>query len=160
MLIHHVFLFTLCSDAQSCPTLCNPMDCAHQDPLSMGFSSQEYWSGLPSSSSRGSSGPKDRTHISRMSCIGRQIVYPRQHLGSHYSCHQISKINETASELLVTSASGIITSLTFNVLWWKKVHTCHQQKYLPLFSRQIILSNNLFWFYYNENSLPGLSVPP
>ena len=44
-MIHHVFLFTLCSDAQSCPTLCNPMDCAHQAPLSMGFSSQEYWSG-------------------------------------------------------------------------------------------------------------------
>ena len=33
---------------QSCPTLCNPMDCvAHQVPLSMGFSRQEYWSGLP-----------------------------------------------------------------------------------------------------------------
>ena len=32
---------------QSCPTLCNPMDCvAHQVPLSMGFSRQEYWSGL------------------------------------------------------------------------------------------------------------------
>ena len=24
-----------------------PMDCAHQAPLSMGFSRQEYWSGLP-----------------------------------------------------------------------------------------------------------------
>ena len=33
--------------AQSCPTLCNPMDCSHQIPLSMGFSRQEYWSGLP-----------------------------------------------------------------------------------------------------------------
>ena len=34
--------------AQSCPTLCNPMDCvAHQAPLSMGFPRQEYWSGLP-----------------------------------------------------------------------------------------------------------------
>ena len=31
--------------AQSCPTLCNPMDCS---PL--GFSRQEYWSGLPSPS--------------------------------------------------------------------------------------------------------------
>ena len=32
---------------QSCPTLCLPIDCNHQAPLSMGFSSQEYWSGLP-----------------------------------------------------------------------------------------------------------------
>ena len=31
---------------QSCPTLCNPMDCSPPGPLSMGFSSQ-YWSGLP-----------------------------------------------------------------------------------------------------------------
>ena len=30
---------------QSCPTLCDPMDC--QTPLLMGFSRQEYWSGLP-----------------------------------------------------------------------------------------------------------------
>ena len=34
--------------AQSCPTLCNPV--AHQAPLFMGFSRQEYWSGLPFSS--------------------------------------------------------------------------------------------------------------
>ena len=70
------------SVAQSCPTLCNPMNCStpglpvhhqlpeftqirfrhdqlfatpwtvvHQAPLSMGFSKQEYWSGLPFPSS-------------------------------------------------------------------------------------------------------------
>ena len=32
---------------QSCLTLCNPMDLAGQAPLSMRFSRQEYWSGLP-----------------------------------------------------------------------------------------------------------------
>ena len=31
---------------QSCLTLCDPMDCSLQAPLSMGFSRQEYWSGL------------------------------------------------------------------------------------------------------------------
>ena len=37
-----------CSVAQSCLTLCDPTDCvAHQAPLSMGFSRQEYWSRLP-----------------------------------------------------------------------------------------------------------------
>ena len=35
------------SVAQLCPSLCNPMDCAHQAPLSLGFSRQEGWSGLP-----------------------------------------------------------------------------------------------------------------
>ncbi|CAI9169360.1 unnamed protein product [Rangifer tarandus platyrhynchus] len=33
--------------AQSSPTLCDPWTVAHQAPLSMGFSRQEYWSGLP-----------------------------------------------------------------------------------------------------------------
>ena len=32
---------------QSCPTLYDRMDLAHQTPLSMGFSRQEYWSVLP-----------------------------------------------------------------------------------------------------------------
>ena len=33
--------------AQSCPTSATPWTVAHQAPLSMGFSRQEYWSGLP-----------------------------------------------------------------------------------------------------------------
>ena len=32
--------------AQSCPTLATPWTAALQAPLSMGFSTQEYWSGL------------------------------------------------------------------------------------------------------------------
>ena len=30
-----------------CPTLCGPIDCSLQASPSMGFSGQEYWSGLP-----------------------------------------------------------------------------------------------------------------
>ena len=33
--------------AQLCQTAFNPMNCSHQAPLSMQFSRQEYWSGLP-----------------------------------------------------------------------------------------------------------------
>ena len=33
--------------AKSCPTLATPWTVALQAPLSMGFSRQEYWSGLP-----------------------------------------------------------------------------------------------------------------
>ena len=33
--------------AQSCPTLATPWTTAHQAPPSMGFSRQEYWSGVP-----------------------------------------------------------------------------------------------------------------
>ena len=37
----------VCACAQLCLTLCDPMDCSLQAPLSMGFSRQEYWNGLP-----------------------------------------------------------------------------------------------------------------
>ena len=41
---------------KSCPTLAIPWTVACQAPLSMGFSRQEYWSGLPFPS------PGDRPH--------------------------------------------------------------------------------------------------
>ena len=36
----------VCSVAQSCLTLCDPLDLAYQASLSMGFPRQEYQSGL------------------------------------------------------------------------------------------------------------------
>ena len=51
---HHVpnvaewcFQTPLFSVIEACPTLCNPLTVAHQPPLSIGFSRQEYGSGLP-----------------------------------------------------------------------------------------------------------------
>ena len=64
---------------QSCPTLCDPMDCvACQAPLSIGFSMQEYWSGFQYSAtsfSRGSFQPRDRTCVSSVSCTGKRALY-------------------------------------------------------------------------------------
>ena len=41
----------MCACGRLCPTLfATPWTAAHQVPLSMGFSRQEYWSGLPSPS--------------------------------------------------------------------------------------------------------------
>ena len=37
----------VCLVAKLCLTLCNPVDCSPQAPLSMGFCRQEYWTGLP-----------------------------------------------------------------------------------------------------------------
>ena len=48
---------------QSCLTLCDPIDRAHRAPLSLGFSRQEYWSGLPFPSSR------HACMLSRFSCV-------------------------------------------------------------------------------------------
>ena len=43
-----------------------PWTIAHQAPLFMGFSRQEYWSGLPFPFSRGSSRPRDQTQVSHI----------------------------------------------------------------------------------------------
>ena len=69
----HIHIHTCCClVAKSYPTLCNPMDCSRQASLSMGFSRQEYWSGLPFPSPE-CSWPRDGTHVSY---IGRcRILY-------------------------------------------------------------------------------------
>ena len=67
--------------AQSCQTLI-PGIVAHQSPLPMEYSRQEYWSGLPFPSSGDLPNPGIGTGFSCISCIGRQILLPLSHLGS------------------------------------------------------------------------------
>ena len=68
-----IFVFLMLSfkptSLQSCPTLCDPVDCSLPGS-SVGFSRQEYWSGLPFPPSP----PRDQTHVS---CISRRILYHR-----------------------------------------------------------------------------------
>ena len=53
-----------------------PWTIAHQAPLSMGFSRQEYCSGLPFPPPGNlPDRPRDRTLVFCVSCIGRQILY-------------------------------------------------------------------------------------
>ena len=47
-----------CLVTQSCPTLCNTMDCSPPGSSVHGFSRQEYWSGLPFFSPRDLSDPR------------------------------------------------------------------------------------------------------
>ena len=61
------YIYYACMHAkslQSCPTLCEPMDVAHQAPLSMGFSREEYWSDLPCPPLGGPSQTRDQTRVS------------------------------------------------------------------------------------------------
>ena len=62
-LLSHVWLFG------------TPWTVARQAPLSMGFSRQKYLSGLPCPPPRWSSRPRDRTHITYVSCIGKRVLY-------------------------------------------------------------------------------------
>ena len=65
----------VCSVAQSCPTLCGLM--GYSPPGSSAhriFQARILeWVAMPFS--RGSSKPRDQTHVSYVSCIGRQILF-------------------------------------------------------------------------------------
>ena len=63
---------------QSCPTLCDSMDYSPQVPLSMEFSRQEFWSGLPFPSP----GHLPSPGIEPRLLHGRQILYCLSHKGS------------------------------------------------------------------------------
>ena len=71
-----------CLVAQSCLTLCNPMDCSPPGSSVRGISKTRILEWVAISSSRGSSRPGDRTHVSCISWEGRWILYHLCHLGS------------------------------------------------------------------------------
>ena len=54
--------------AQLCLTLSNPVDCSPRSPPSMGFSRQEYWSGVPFSS------PGDLASLASAELAGRLLT--------------------------------------------------------------------------------------
>ena len=64
---------------QSCPTLCDPMDCSPPGSSVLGILQARIleWAAMPSS--RGSSRPGDQTCFSH---LGRLVHYHERHLGS------------------------------------------------------------------------------
>ena len=73
----------VCAGGQSCLTLCNPMDCAHQVLLFMEILQARILECVAISFSRASSQPKDWTHVS---CIDKQILY-------HYDTWETNETN-------------------------------------------------------------------
>ena len=64
-----------CMHVQSCLTLCDPMDCSSPVSSVHGISQARILEWVSISYSTGSSRPRDRTDVSCISCIGRQILY-------------------------------------------------------------------------------------
>ena len=62
-----------CSVAQSCPTLCDLMDCSRPVSSVHGISQARILEWVDISSSRASPPPRDRTSISCVSCIAGQF---------------------------------------------------------------------------------------
>ena len=66
---------TMCLVTQSCLTLCNPMDCSPPGSSVHGILLARLLEWVTISSSRKSSQPRDRTCVSGISCIGRQVLH-------------------------------------------------------------------------------------
>ena len=62
-----------CSVAQSCMTLCNPMDCSLPGSSILRILQARIPECVAMPSSRGSSQPRDQTQVSCVSCIGRRF---------------------------------------------------------------------------------------
>ena len=60
---------------QACLTLCDPMDCIPPGSSVHGSLQARILEWVTMPPSKGSSWPRDQTHISYVSCIGRQILY-------------------------------------------------------------------------------------
>ena len=67
---------------QSCPTLCNPMNCSLPGSSVHRILQARILKWVAVSSSRGSSQTRDRIHFSWVSCIGRWVRYHSCHGGS------------------------------------------------------------------------------
>ena len=81
-LSHLLVTITLCKHAkllQSSPTLWDPMDSSQPGSSVHGILQARILEWIAFSFSRRSSQPTDQTHISSVSCIGRQVL--------HHQCH-------------------------------------------------------------------------
>ena len=96
---------------QSCPTLCNSMDCSLPGPNVHGILQPRIleWVAMPSS--RGSFLPRDRTCMSYVSCIGRKVLY---HLVPPWSYWE----NFLNLYLLISKMDVIVTSVYFSLFHW------------------------------------------
>ena len=65
----------VCMSAQSCLTLCDPMDCSSPGSSVQGILQARILKWVAISSFRGSSQPRDWTCVSCISCISRLILY-------------------------------------------------------------------------------------
>ena len=85
----------------SCVQLCVTLwTVALQAPLSMGFSSQEHWSGLPCP-------PGGRICISYISYIGRRVLYHWHLLGSSVQFSSVTQLCPTLCNPVNRSTPGL-----------------------------------------------------
>ena len=111
--------------AQLCPTLCDSWTVAHQTPPSMGFSRQEYWSGLlfPSPGDLPDSGIEPGSPaLQADSWLSEPPGKPQKihrHLKKHYSRPVISVITIYSEEIIRCTDTYVYWSVAHKDKNWK-----------------------------------------
>ena len=112
---HHLLLADSCSAAkslQSCPTLCDPIDGSPPGSSVPGILQARTLEWVAISFSRGSSWPRDQTHVSCISCTGKWIL-------SNWPPWEVPYIESTQCELLrrFINWQGEICDTTVFLVW-------------------------------------------
>ena len=94
----------VCVCIQWYPALCDLMDCGPPGSSVHRISQARILDWVAISFSRGSSWPRDQTHISCISYIGRWILYQLNHLGSPPYV-QISPLNKDKSPIALKAST-------------------------------------------------------
>ena len=138
------YFAVLCLATRSCPTLCNPIDCSCQAPLSMGILQATTLEWVAISFSRGSSPPRNQTGVSCM--VGRflpaelpgESLYPLQwakavHKISQYWLCLINKALLLMTSTLIPENMGLQLSLnTFlKDIYIIYIHTSVRKRKIP-----------------------------
>ena len=125
-----------------------PMDCSPPGSSVPGILQARILEWVAISFSRESSQPRDRTWVSYVSCIGRQALYHKRHLGS-YSC----LISGNCFWLLSLRCNSKITTFG-NPSHWKVTRIPTGAKVRFAVNYLIIYFNNLFIsvIYFSNDS--------
>ena len=117
-----------CSFAQLCSTLCEPMDCSPPGLSVHGISQARIlvWVAVPFS--KGSSQPRDWTHISCVSCITRQITILSEIAWVELQSHRLCRRKEVL-KLRGWWVEGILISLIHFFSEDKKICFTYTQIY-------------------------------
>ena len=107
---------TMCLVAQWYLTLCNPMNCSLPGSSVHGMFQARILEWVAISSSRGTSQPRDQTHISCISCIGKWILYHWAIWKAHIDLQVLSNYQQ-CSESCPCPKTHTHTAFIHSFLW-------------------------------------------
>ena len=132
-----------CVCAQSCLTLCDPMNCSRPGSSVQGIFQARILEWVAISFSRGSSQLRDWTHVSCVSYVGRQILY---HWATTEDCKKIF-LNLFSHFQLRTSQSW----LCYLVCW------VNQRLVMELLQSPCFHLPSCLWYMLSKNQLPPIT---